>query len=134
METVVDASALLFAFLGHTDERQFLRRRLAADSCHAPHLVDVELGNSLRKHVLRGALPADDAESLLLTTGSLVDRRYELTASLARDAWALRHNLSFYDATYAALAQLLGLPLLTADARLARAPKVPCEVELVGAG
>ncbi len=50
---------------------------------------------------------------------------------LAERAWTLRHNLSFYDALYVALADRLDVPLLTGDARLARAPGLPCEIELV---
>ena len=46
-------------------------------------------------------------------------------------AWALRDNVTYYDALYVALAARLGYPLLTADARLARAPGLPCAVELV---
>ncbi len=45
--------------------------------------------------------------------------------------WALRDNVTYYDALYVALAARLGYPLLTADARLARAPGLPCAVELI---
>lgn len=49
---------------------------------------------------------------------------------LAR-CWELRHNLTVYDASYVALAELLGAPLLTGDARLAAAPGIRCDVELL---
>jgi len=52
--------------------------------------------------------------------------------SLAAVAWALRDNLSFYDALYVALAAALDAPLITADARLASAPHLPCVTEVVG--
>lgn len=45
--------------------------------------------------------------------------------------WELRHNLTPYDASYVALAETLDVTLLTADGRLARAPSLRCEVELV---
>lgn len=48
---------------------------------------------------------------------------------LAARCWELRDNLTVYDAAYAALAEALQCPLLTADRRLARAPGLPCEVE-----
>ena len=48
-----------------------------------------------------------------------------------RGAWTLRDNVTYYDALYVALAARLGYPLLTADARLARAPGLPCAVELI---
>ena len=54
-----------------------------------------------------------------------------MTGSLAAAAWRLRANLSFYDAMYVALAQALAIPLITADARLSRAPALPCVIELV---
>jgi predicted nucleic acid-binding protein len=64
-------------------------------------------------------------------TGVLVAHRYPHVGPLGEFAWKLRHNLSFYDALYVALAARLGAPLLTADARLSRAPDLPCAVELV---
>ncbi|MBA2239982.1 MAG: PIN domain-containing protein [Solirubrobacterales bacterium] len=45
--------------------------------------------------------------------------------------WQLRENLSAYDATYVALAEALGCPLITADARLSRAPGLRCPVTVV---
>ncbi len=133
MAIVVDASALAFSILGTSPEHRSLRRRLAGDTCHAPHLVDAEIGNVLRRHVLRGELPASDAQALLLAAAPLIDHRYEMTGSLGRAAWALRENFSFYDALYVALAQALSVPLLTGDGRLSRAPALPCAVELTGA-
>ena len=53
------------------------------------------------------------------------------TATWRPAAWTLRDNLTYYDALYVALAARLGYPLLTADARLARAPGLPCAVELI---
>jgi predicted nucleic acid-binding protein len=46
--------------------------------------------------------------------------------------WALRHNLNAYDATYVALAEMIGATtLLTTDARLANAPGVRCAVQVL---
>jgi predicted nucleic acid-binding protein len=102
--------------------------------CHAPHLIDAEVGNVLRRWVLRGQLAPDDAEKLLAAGAALIDYRHEMTGGLARAAWARRENLSFYDALYAALAAILSAPLLTADERLLHAPGLGCVVERVGAG
>lgn len=134
MAIVVDASALAFSLLGTSPGHGSLRRRLAADTCHAPHLVDAEIGNVLRRRVLRGELPAPDAQALLLAGAPLIDHRYEVTGSLGQAAWAMRANLSFYDALYVALAQALSVPLLTGDSRLWRAPALPCALELAAAG
>ncbi len=132
MGLVVDASALVLSLLGTSPGHRSLRRRLAADTCHAPHLVDAEIGNVLRRRVLRGELPASAAQALLLAAGPLIDHRYEMTERLGHAAWALRENFSFYDALYVALAQSLSVPLLTGDGRLSRAPGLPCAVELMG--
>lgn len=109
-----------------------LRRRLARETTHAPHLIDAEVGNVLRRHVHRGELLASDAEDLLEAGAALVDHRHEMTGIVARSAWALRDNLSFYDGLYVALASALAVPLLTADERIGRAPGVSCDVEIVG--
>ena len=53
------------------------------------------------------------------------------TAPLLARAWQLRDNLTPYDACYVALAEALCCPLLTADARLSRAPGVGCEIEVI---
>ncbi len=132
MGLVVDASALVLSLLGTSPGHRSLRRRLAADTCHAPHLVDAEIGNVLRRRVLRGELPAPAAQALLLAAVPLIDHRYEMTGRLGHAAWALRENFSFYDALYVALAQSLSVPLLTGDGRLSRAPGLPCAVELMG--
>lgn len=134
MAIVVDASALAFCLLGASPGHRSLRRRLAADTCHAPHLLDAEIGNILRRRVLRGELPVADASALLRAAAPLIDYRYEMTGSLGLGAWALRENLTFYDALYVALAAALSVPLLTGDRRLSRAPALPCAVELTGAG
>lgn len=61
---------------------------------------------------------------------ALVDERYP-HGSLAATAWALRADVSYYDALYVALAARLQVPLLTLDARLSRTPQLPCTVELI---
>jgi predicted nucleic acid-binding protein len=128
---VLDASAMAVALLGRSPSAAALRRRLASETCHAPHLIDAEVGNVLRRHVLRGDLARADAETLVHLSEPLIDHRHQMTGVLARAAWALHHNVSFYDGLYAALAAALTVPLLTADGRLARAPGLGCAVEQV---
>jgi hypothetical protein len=71
----IDASGLIFALLARSDQAVGLRRRLAAEVCHAPHLIDAEVGNALRRQVPRGSLPAADAEILFRFGAPLVDPR-----------------------------------------------------------
>jgi predicted nucleic acid-binding protein len=130
-DLVLDASVAVRALVSADSADRLVRERVHAASCHAPHLIDAEVGNVLRREVARGAIEPDNAAAALYALGSLVTDRYPQHGSLARAAWQLRHNLSYYDALYVALAARLGYPLLTADARLARAPGLPCAVELI---
>lgn len=128
---VLDASALVLALIGKTDDADAFRARLSGMRRHAPHLIDAEVGNVLRRHEHGGLIEASEARSALQVGGALIDYRYPHTGPLAAHAWTIRHNVTFYDALYVALAGQLGIPLATADARLARTPGLPCKVEVV---
>jgi predicted nucleic acid-binding protein len=130
MEIVVDASAVIHALLPIDAGAAPLLARLGEATCHAPYLVDAEVGSVLRRGARLGRIEAVIAEGALRTLDSLVTNRYP-HGILAGAAWALRENLTYYDALYVALAARLDYPLLTADARLARSPGLPCEVELI---
>ena len=96
----------------------------------APHLVDLEV-----LHALRGLVHGRTSEPRRRRCGDESLRRLPLARHahqpLIERCWELRHNLTIYDASYVALAEALGVPLLTADARLANAPGIRCEVELL---
>jgi predicted nucleic acid-binding protein len=129
MSFVIDASALVYASITNDDDAIRLRHRLRDETVHGPHLIDVELGNVLRRHVLRGAMTAAHGGTVLHQAPRLVDHRYDHVGSIATAAWALRDNVTFYDAIYVALAAALDVPLVTIDSRLANAPELPCEIE-----
>src|SRR4051812_16886556 len=78
----------------------------------APHLIDAEVGHSLRRLVVTGKLGEDRAAMAIRELVGLPLRRI-VHAGLLDRAWQLRHNLSFYDGLYVALAEQLGTPLLT---------------------
>ncbi len=130
-DCVLDASAMVLALSGKTDAASALRARLVNVRKHAPHLIDAEVGNVLRRHEREAHLSPDEALLALRAARALVDHRYPHVGPLADLAWTWRHNLSFYDALYVALAVLLDLPLITGDVRLSRAPDLPCTIELV---
>ena len=130
-ELVVDASALAFALIGKTDDAVRLRARLRDTYCHAPHLIDAELGNLLRRRTRAGDVTANQAATALGAAGEVIDVRYPHIGSLALLAWTWPDKLSFYDALYVALARRLDIPLLTGDRRLSRAPGIACSIELV---
>lgn len=131
IEVVIDASALVLLVAGKEAPARTLRRRIRSLERHAPHLVDAEVGNTLRRKVLVEELSPRTASAGLVALRTLVQHRYPHVGPLASAAWELRGAITFYDALYAALAATLAVPLLTADARLARAPGLSCQVELV---
>lgn len=130
-DCVLDSSAMVLALSGKTDAASKLRTRLSGVRKHAPHLIDAEVGNVLRRHEREARLSRDEALLALRAARALVDHRYAHVGPLMELAWTWRSNLSFYDALYVALAVLLDLPLLTGDARLSHAPDLSCTIELV---
>jgi predicted nucleic acid-binding protein len=128
---VLDASALLEWLLG-TRRGRSIGERIADPTLglHAPHLADVEVAQALRRYVREAELEAESAASALEDLRSLDLARHSHEPLLDR-IWALRENLTAYDATYVALAEALDATLLTCDRRLARAPGMAGLVELV---
>lgn len=118
---VVDASVLV-ELLGQGKHGVAVEERLDAEEhvLWAPHLIDAEIGNALRRWVRMGKLDPETAGKALWEVGDLPVERVEHEL-LVHVAWQLRDNFSFYDALYVALALMLDEPLLTFDARLARA-------------
>ena len=106
------------------------RDALAREQLHAPHLIDLEVVQVLRRLVAAGHLPASSGQRLATDWAALALVRHPVQALVPR-MWALRENVSAYDAGYVALAEALGCTLLTADARLARAPGTTCTVTVV---
>ena len=123
---VVDASAALSALLSPGPAR----RALASEQLHAPHLIDSEVATALRRGVGAKRLDAAAGWTALDAFRRLGMTRYPVFSLLHR-VWELRENLSAYDASYVALAELLDCNLLTADARLTRAPGVRCPITVV---
>jgi predicted nucleic acid-binding protein len=103
---------------------------LRDDAVVCPHLTDAEVVHALRARVLRGDLDARVAGRAIEVWGSLGISRLAVRGLLGR-VWALRENLSAYDATYVALAEALDVPLVTADGRLGRAPGPRCTIAVV---
>ncbi len=123
---VVDASTAVLGLLNDGDARRYLAREAFA----CPHLADVEIVHALRARVRLGQLDAVDAERAVAAWARLGMYRVPVVGLLER-IWELRENLSAYDATYVAVAETLDTPLVTADARLARAPGPTCPITVV---
>src|SRR5207237_7191547 len=97
---------------------------------HVPHLVDIEIAQALRRYEKDGEVDGGDAADLLEDLRAL-DLQRHAHEPLSGRVWALRHDLTAYDAVYVALAEVLDAALLTCDGRLARAPGLARRVELV---
>lgn len=123
---VVDASAALLALLEEGDARSML----AHEPVVVPHLIDSELAHALRGHVLRGVVAEANARRALDRWMRLGMGRVGGVGLLSR-VWALKENLSGYDATYVALAEALDCTLVTADRRLSAAPGPTCPITVV---
>lgn len=117
---VVDSAALVDALtaVAGTDT---LRRHLASEELHAPTLLDFEVVSALRGLTLADHISPARAEDLLGDFDDLPLHRWPSADELRRRAFQLRDdNVSAYDAAYVALAEALGCPLVTRDARLAK--------------
>ena len=128
---VVDASAVLEALL-RTPAAKAVEKRLfeRSQTLHAPHLLDVEVAQVVRRYAANGEIDTERGRMALDDLADLPLRRYPHDFLLPR-VWELRHNLTAYDAMYVALAEVLDAPLLTRDRRLAAAPGHHARIELV---
>lgn len=127
---VVDASAVL-EWLLRTEAAPAVEERLfAGDTLHAPHLLDLEVAQVLRRYERAGELTARRGREALADLAALRLERYPHDVFLPR-VWALGANTTAYDACYLALAEALEAPLVTREARLAGVPGHGAKVEVV---
>lgn len=128
---VVDASALL-EFLLQTSLGARVEARLfrEEDELHAPHLVDVEITQGLRRLVRTGEVSAGRADEVIADLTDLDLHRHSHLDLLVR-VWKLRGNLSAYDAIYVALAEAMEATIVTCDGPLARAPGHRARIEVI---
>ncbi len=130
--SVLDASAVIELLLGTALGREVAERVSdPAVDLHAPHLLDVEVAQVLRRYVRERWLTPREATAALDDLRALDVERHGHEALLDR-VWALRDNMTAYDAVYVALAEALGTTLLTCDRKVAQAPGMARRVVLVG--
>ena len=118
---VIDASIAVAYLIKTMDSAIFFEQITAEHRIAAPTLIEYEIGSALRRLCLAGKLDETRAAMALRSLDDFSLELYEADLLSAR-SWELRQNVSFYDASYVALAEMLGLPLYTSDKRLASAP------------
>lgn len=116
---VVDTSAVVDLLLESPANTTLVERLGSVAEMHAPHLIDVEFLSVLRRLVGRDMLTAARAAVARRRFSQLPLHRYP-HHPLGDRVWALRSTITAYDGQFIALAELLRLPLVTSDARLAR--------------
>ena len=125
MTLVVDSSAVIAALIDDGPDGVWAEAHLRVESLAAPGHMLIEVSNVFRRAVLAGSISRDVGA---LAHEALADLRVTTFdfGILAARVWALHPNITAYDAAYVALAEELGVPLLTLDRRLARADGPRC--------
>ena len=127
---VIDCSALVSALTAHTPGGDLLRQRLArATTVYAPTLLDYEMQSAILG-MRRGAKLAEAEAGRAIRAYRLLPITKQETLPFWDRIRQLHANLSAYDAQYVALAEALGLPLVTGDARIQRSGAAKCDIEV----
>lgn len=128
---VLDASAAIEWLLQSARGVKVGKRILdPSESLHAPHLLDVEVAQVLRRFVRERVIATQRGQEALEDLDDLPVHRYPHDFLIPR-VWELHRTLTAYDAVYVALAELLDAPLVTCDARIASASGHYANVEVV---
>ncbi len=117
---------LIDAFLGNTR----VASRIIGVELHAPVTVDAEVLHGLRRAIFAGTLDPTEADSAVQAFTKTVIERHAIQPFVAR-MWAMRQNVSVYDAGYVALAESLNLRLITRDRRLANSSNHAARIEYI---
>lgn len=128
---VCDASTVVAMLLDAGTEGRWAARQLVGPGLAAPTLMAYEVANIIRRQELAGAVSPDQAVQAHADLLDLAIEQWPYETVAAR-AWQLRRNLSVYDASYVALAELLEAKLVTLDRRISRAPGLRCAVVTPG--
>ncbi len=122
---VIDAGVVVNLLVG-----RLAPELLSGAEMAVPHLLDTEVMQVLRRLVRHRVLTEVQGARAVEAFLDLHLVRWPADGLRPR-IWRLQDNLSAYDATYVALAEILDAPLVTTDSRLARAPGPTCLIEQV---
>lgn len=125
MTLVADASVIVAALIDDSPAGAWARQVLGSDSIAAPHHLPAEVASALRRLISAGAIAPEVAT---LAHADLAAMPVVLMpyAPVADRVWALRQDVTPYDAWYVALAETLGVGLATRDLRLVASSRPTC--------
>ena len=128
---VVDSSIILEVLL-RTKSALSIEKKIFSkgQSLHAPHLIDIEIAQVIRRYTSSGEITAERGFQAIEDLIDFRITRYSHDILLPR-IWELRTNMTAYDAAYVALSEILDSPLLTRDAKLARSPGSTAKIQLI---
>ncbi|MEO8381977.1 MAG: type II toxin-antitoxin system VapC family toxin [Acidobacteriota bacterium] len=129
MSLIVDASILVDLYLSAIAVES-ISARIRGEVLHAPVTIDAEVVHTLRRHCLAKSVTVEQAEGALELFSRTPINRYSVE-SLIRRMWAMRQNITAYDAAYVALAESLNVPLITRDRRLSRSSGHAARIEYI---
>ena len=122
----IDANAVVALLVDESDLGAISRRQYSLHDLAAPDLLHFEVSNTMRRlcqlHGLSSRLAEQALRDLELLRITMIP-----FADIGQRMWELRDNLSAYDASYVAVAELLEVELLTFDGRIRRAPGPRCD-------
>ena len=125
---ILDASAAVDLILDREPIASWVVEQLeSAERIRAPHVIDAEVLAAVRRAAISGWISPERGSRALRDYAGLRLVRFPHRRLMSR-AWALRDNVTAADGLYVALAEVLGVPLVTTDASLARAPGLEIEV------
>jgi predicted nucleic acid-binding protein len=128
---VVDASAVIELLLNTPAAGRVADRIFGAgESLHAPHLIDLEVAQVLRRYVLSREMTSERASQALDDFHDLPLHRYAHVEFISR-IWELRTSMTAYDAAYVSLAEALEATLLTCDSKLRNSHRHTARIELI---
>ncbi len=127
---VVDASVILHVLTNAPTSESIIARLQGEDELVAPHLIDLEVLNGLRKNLLTKRMSREHGELLFKTFANWQIERLSVL-HLAKQIWSLHENITPYDASYVCLAGSLDVVLVTRDGKLSSAAGKFAKIELI---
>ncbi|GGJ56490.1 type II toxin-antitoxin system VapC family toxin [Streptomyces brasiliensis] len=129
---VIGTSALVIFLTHYGAAGSAVRKRVGeTGTVYAPTLIDYEFQSALLEMQRSGKLTEKQVAKAMADFTALPLDKHD-TLALWERVRTLHANLSAYDAQYVALAESLGVPLITCDGRIKRSGAAKCDIEVFG--